>query len=70
MKTLYRGDLALVAAAYNAGVATVERYGGVPPYAETEDYVAKVMELHTRYQAALAAPAKSGKRARKKKRAH
>jgi len=53
LTALYRGDLTLVAAAYNAGIATVQRYGGVPPYAETEDYVAKVIALHSRYQAAL-----------------
>jgi hypothetical protein len=70
LKMLYRGDLVLVAAAYNAGVATVERYGGVPPYAETEDYVAKVVELQSRYRAALTPSIKTGKRVRKKSRSH
>jgi hypothetical protein len=42
----YAGDLTLVAAAYNAGVGTVERYGGVPPYAETRHYIARVLALH------------------------
>ena len=51
----YAGDLPLVAAAYNAGIGTVERYGGIPPYAETQAYVAKVMALHASYQQALAA---------------
>ena len=60
----YRGDLMLVAAAYNAGTGAVQRYGGVPPYAETEDYVAKVMALHARYRVALAAEVKPGKRRR------
>ena len=41
----YKGDLVLVAAAYNAGTGAVERYGGVPPYAETEAYVEKVQAL-------------------------
>ena len=50
----YDGDLTLVAAAYNAGVGALERYGGVPPYAETQAYVAKVLALHQRYTQALA----------------
>ena len=49
----YRNDLALVAAAYNAGAGTVARYGGVPPYAETQAYVAKVQALQLRYRSAL-----------------
>jgi hypothetical protein len=38
----FRGDVALVAAAYNSGEGTVERYGGVPPYAETRAYVQRI----------------------------
>jgi hypothetical protein len=41
----FQGDVALVAAAYNAGERAVERYRGVPPYAETRAYVRKVMAL-------------------------
>jgi soluble lytic murein transglycosylase-like protein len=41
----FEGDLRLVAAAYNAGEGAVERYRGVPPYAETRDYVRKVIAL-------------------------
>jgi soluble lytic murein transglycosylase-like protein len=39
----YEGDVALVAAAYNAGEGTVNRYRGVPPYAETRAYVMKIL---------------------------
>ena len=56
----YEGDLSLVAAAYNAGIGTVERYGGIPPYAETQAYVAKVLALHQRYSAALDARQRNG----------
>jgi hypothetical protein len=61
----YTGDLTLVAAAYNAGVGTVERYGGVPPYAETRDYIARVLALHQQYRQALQSHAR-GKASKRK----
>jgi hypothetical protein len=50
----YGGDRALATAAYNAGIAAVAQYGGVPPYAETRQYLAKVRALYSRYRQALA----------------
>jgi len=41
----YRGEVALAAAAYNAGEKAVDRYRGVPPYDETRDYVRRVLRL-------------------------
>ncbi len=39
-------DVALVSAAYNAGEGAVERYGHVPPYAETRIYVQRVLQFY------------------------
>jgi len=38
-----RLELPLALAAYNAGEATIKRYGGVPPYAETQNYVRSIL---------------------------
>ena len=40
----YDGDLMRALAAYNAGPAAVERHGGIPPYSETQDFVAAVLD--------------------------
>ncbi|MCI4567533.1 lytic transglycosylase domain-containing protein [Lysobacter sp. CFH 32150] len=55
----YKGDLELVAAAYNAGIGAVAHFGGVPPYAETQVYVEKVQALYARYRAAMGRPLRS-----------
>ncbi|HET7842657.1 MAG TPA: lytic transglycosylase domain-containing protein [Xanthomonadales bacterium] len=50
----YSGDRVLAAAAYNAGPGAVAKFGGVPPYRETQAYVKKVEALYRAYDVALA----------------
>jgi soluble lytic murein transglycosylase-like protein len=59
----FEGDVVLAAAAYNAGEGAVERYRGVPPYAETRQYVGRILagvgyqRLH-RFDASATPPSK------------
>lgn len=46
----YDGDMVLVLAAYNAGAGNVEKYGGVPPFAETRSYVRSVLRRYYAYE--------------------
>jgi soluble lytic murein transglycosylase-like protein len=48
----FNGDMRLAAAGYNAGEGAVMKYGGVPPYNETTEYVARVLDLHGQYSGA------------------
>jgi soluble lytic murein transglycosylase len=43
------GDYSRALAAYNAGPSAVDRYGGVPPYRETQDYVDRVLNYYRAY---------------------
>ena len=48
----FGGDTRRAVAAYNAGPGAVEKYGDVPPYAETQNYVQNVLASYDKYRAA------------------
>jgi soluble lytic murein transglycosylase-like protein len=50
LANLFNGDLELTVAAYNAGESAVMRHGGIPPYPETVDYVARVLSYYRQYR--------------------
>jgi soluble lytic murein transglycosylase-like protein len=53
----FGGDASKALAAYNAGPGAVAKYGGVPPYAETQNYVKSVLAFADQYRASSAATA-------------
>jgi len=52
MLSRFGGDIEMATAAFNAGVGAVQKYAGVPPFAETREYVRRIQILYRRYQGA------------------
>ena len=52
MLDMFGGNVRKSLAAYNAGPGAVQRYGGVPPYAETQAYVKRVLGYAEQYRSA------------------
>ncbi len=50
LANLFNGDLFLTLAAYNAGEGAVVKFRGIPPYPETQAYVARVVAFYRQYQ--------------------
>jgi soluble lytic murein transglycosylase-like protein len=48
----FGNDKSLALAAYNAGPNAVKKYNGIPPYAETQNYVKKVLSKYDTYKGA------------------
>jgi soluble lytic murein transglycosylase len=46
----FQGNLELSLAAYNAGIKAVEKFGGIPPFAETKDYIRRVLQHYQAYR--------------------
>jgi soluble lytic murein transglycosylase-like protein len=50
LANLFNGNLELTLAGYNAGENAVMKYGGIPPYKETQHYVVKVLSAYAQYR--------------------
>ena len=50
LRQRYGGDLQLALAAYHAGPGAIDRFGGLPPYRETQRYVGRVLRLYSEHQ--------------------
>jgi soluble lytic murein transglycosylase-like protein len=50
LANMFNGDLELTVAAYNAGENAVIQHGGIPPFAQTRNYVASVTRFYRRYR--------------------
>lgn len=53
MLDMFNNDTDKALAAYNAGPTAVKKYNGIPPYAETTEYVKRINTLRARYRAKL-----------------
>lgn len=50
LANMFNGDMVQIIAAYNAGPEAVRRHTGIPPYAETQEYVKRVLRLYFSYK--------------------